>query len=343
MTPSSDSPKWLAPFVRTLESETQALTLCLTRLNAKSKNYKAQQQAWDKAFEVFMNCLNNGGRIAVTGLGKSGKVCQKISATLSSTGSPSYFIHPTEALHGDLGMIHPLDCVLALSYSGTTQEIGQLHAALKTRTKPHEQGIPFILMSGNSGSSLAQAADVFLDAHVESEACPHNLAPTSSTTLSLALGDAIAVALMELRGFKKETFASFHPGGSLGRKLHSSVKHLMRTGDDLPFVESKASMQEVILMSTQKGLGVAIVRESGKFIGIITDGDLRRALGNPEHFFEKKAQDICTRRPKTISAETSAIEALELMERHNPPLNLLPVVDKTNQCVGIVRLHDLLG
>ncbi|MBL7714675.1 MAG: KpsF/GutQ family sugar-phosphate isomerase [Bdellovibrionales bacterium] len=287
--------------------------------------------------EIIADRLKQGGRVVVVGLGKSGKVGQKISATLSSTGCPSFFLHPTEALHGDLGMVAQGDVVLALSYTGNTDEVIKLIPALKSLD------VPVISIVGHAESRLAKSSREWIDGSVETEACPHNLAPTTSTTVALALGDALAIALMKLRGFDAESFAKNHPGGALGRRLTLRVEDLMHQGANVPTVSASASMDEVVSLSTQKKLGVVLVCEADqKLKGIITDGDLRRALKHRERFFQMTASEVMTQKPIAASPKMMAREALELMENRPSQISVLPVVDESGKWRGVIRLHDLV-
>lgn len=274
------------------------------------------------------------GKVVVTGMGKSGHVCRKIAATLASTGTPAFFLHAAEALHGDLGMLERKDLVLAISNSGETAEILDLIPMLK------RLGMPLVAMTGRADSTLARAADVVLDVAVAEEACPLGLAPTASTTATLALGDALAVALLEHRGFRAEDFAALHPAGTLGRKL-LRVADLMHTGDAVPRVAGATATRDLLLEITSKRLGVtAVVGGDGRLIGVVTDGDLRRALAEPGDLLARTAADVMSRGPKTIAADALAAEALAVMERH--AITSLFVVDAVGAPTGIVHLHDLL-
>ena len=285
------------------------------------------------ALEILKNCL---GKVVVTGMGKSGLVCQKIAATFASTGTPAFFLHPAEGLHGDLGMVSRGDVVLALSNSGETEEILELLPYFRRFS------LPLIAMVGRKESTLAKNADVVLDVSVKEEACPYNLVPTASTTAMLAMGDALALALLEVRGFKPEDFALRHPAGSLGKKLLLRVADLMHTGEQIPIVSPDASMKEVILEMSSKMLGHTAVVEEGKLVGVISDGDLRRAMERFPDVFERTAREIMTPHPKTIHPEALAVEALAKMEKHSIT-SLLVCDDPENQhLIGIIHLHDLL-
>ncbi|HEU5453118.1 MAG TPA: KpsF/GutQ family sugar-phosphate isomerase [Terriglobales bacterium] len=288
------------------------------------------------AFERAVDCLIDcGGRVVVTGMGKSGLIARKIAATLSSTGTPSLFLHPAEAVHGDLGMVVSGDVVVALSSSGETQEILTLLAMIKRLQ------VKLIALTGEPRSTLAQAADIVLDCSVAREACSLGLAPTASTTTLLALGDALAVALAEKRGFKEEHFADLHPGGKLGKKL-ARVSALMHSGDALPSVSSATPMKDVIYEMSRKKLGVTTVVEGGRLVGIISDGDLRRLLERRgKDVLDLTAGDCMTRNPWTISPDEFAIAALNVMEQRK--ITSLAVVDGDGTLQGIIHLHDLWG
>jgi len=285
------------------------------------------------AIEILKNCK---GKVVVTGLGKSGLVGQKISATFASTGTPSFFLHPAEGLHGDLGMLSKGDVVLALSNSGETEEVVNLIPYFR------RLGLSLIAMTGRMDSSLAKAADVALDVSVKEEACPYNLVPTASSTAMLALGDALALALLEEKGFKPEDFAMLHPAGTLGKKLLLKVSDLMRTGDQLPVVSPEAAMKNVILVMSSKMLGHTAVVENGKLTGVISDGDLRRAMEKFPNLLELKAKDIMTKNPKAIAPDALAAEALSRMEKHSITALLVCDDPESKRLAGIIHLHDLL-
>jgi len=279
--------------------------------------------------------LDATGRVVVTGMGKSGHIGSKIAATLASTGTPAFFVHPGEAQHGDLGMIQPQDVVIAISNSGETGEILTILPIIK------RMGAKLIAMTGNARSSLARQADVHLDAGVEKEACPHNLAPTSSTTATLALGDALAVALLKARNFTPEDFARSHPGGKLGRRLLLYVRDVMHSGDRIPLVPETASLQEALLEMTSKGLGMTgVVNARGELTGIYTDGDLRRTLSTAVDFYNAKIADVMIRNPKTVGADLLAAEAVAFMQSKN--INGLIVVDEHRKAIGAFNMQDLL-
>jgi len=280
--------------------------------------------------------LNTKGKLIITGVGKSGLVGAKMAATFASTGTSSFFLHPTEALHGDLGMISKGDTLLAISSSGESEEL--------TKILPHIKrfDIPLIGLTSNKSSSLGKYADVFLDITVEKEACPLGVAPTTSTTLTMAFGDALAVALMKHRGFKEQDFASFHPGGSLGKKLFVKVKDLMRT-DALPIIDNQATLKEAVVTMGEGKLGtVLIVNEEKKFIALLSDGDLRRALMDEGFSLEHLAIDYATQHPKSYSnTELLASEALEIIE--NDRIQLLPLVSEEGTILGVLHIHDLIN
>ncbi len=274
------------------------------------------------------------GRVVVLGMGKSGHIGHKIAATLASTGTPSFFVHPAEAGHGDLGMITRGDVVIALSNSGETAEIITLLPVIK------RLDIPLIALTGNPASTLGMAAAACLDVSVAREACPLNLAPTASTTASLVLGDALAVALLEARGFNADDFARSHPGGSLGRRL-SSVRDVMHTGDDIPRVNEKTILSRTLLEMSAKGLGMtAVLDEQGEVSGIFTDGDLRRTLDSGFDVHTTTTAEVMTRNPRTIAETCLAAEALRMMEEHR--INALLVLDEDQQLAGVLNMHDLL-
>jgi arabinose-5-phosphate isomerase len=280
-------------------------------------------------------CLNCRGRIVVTGMGKSGHVGRKIAATLASTGTPAFFMHPGEASHGDVGMITRDDAMLALSNSGETEEILTIVPVIK------RLGVPLIAFTGNSASALARIATVHLDIGVPAEACPLNLTPTASTTAALAVGDALAVALLNARGFTQEDFARSHPGGALGRRLLLHVKDVMRTGEALPKVARDTPLAEGLMEVTRKGLGMtAIVDEADRVLGVFTDGDLRRALDRAADLHTTRMDEVMTRQAKRVQAGTLAAEAVLLMETHR--ITSLIVVDANDVLVGALNVHDLL-
>ena len=280
--------------------------------------------------------LSLRGRVAVTGVGKSGIIGRKISATLSSLGTPSFFLHPVEALHGDLGTLTKEDLLIAISHSGNTLEVCELVEIVKRR------GIKVIAMTGNPESPLAKLADVALNTKVPREACPFNLAPTTSTTATLALGDALAVCLFELRGLSSEDFRRNHPGGALGERLKVKVKEIMLTNEAIPKVLTGTPLHEAVYILDKKRLGGVIVVDRGDHVlGIFTDGDLRRLITKTKHLPEVTIDEVMTKKPKLIEENRLAAEALELMERHL--ITLLPVINEDEKLVGVLHLHDILG
>ncbi len=285
-----------------------------------------------RACTLMLECE---GRIIVLGMGKSGHIGNKIAATLASTGSPAFFVHPGEASHGDLGMITASDVVLAISNSGETDEIVTILPIIK---RLH---VPLIAMTGNHASTIAELADVHLNIAIEEEACPLGLAPTSSTTVTLVMGDALAVALLEARGFTANDFARSHPGGRLGRRLLLHVADVMRTGDAIPITQEDASFHDALLEMSKKGLGMTIVVDDDhKVAGLITDGDLRRLLDGDADMRDAKVKEVMTPKCKTVAASILAAEALQIMEQYK--INSFPVVDEDNKVVGAFNMHDLL-
>ncbi|HHJ12362.1 MAG TPA: KpsF/GutQ family sugar-phosphate isomerase [Chromatiales bacterium] len=280
-------------------------------------------------------CLACRGRIVVTGMGKSGHIGSKIAATLASTGSPAFFVHPGEASHGDLGMITAEDVVIAISNSGETEELLTIVPIIR------RLGVPLIAMTGNPASSLAREAEVNLDISVEKEACPLGLAPTASTTATLVMGDALAVALLEARGFTADDFARSHPGGRLGRRLLLHVADIMRRDEQLPRVGPETRLDQALLEISRKGLGMtAIVDEQNRVIGVYTDGDLRRSLDQRIDIHETEVGQVMTHPCRTARPDMLAVEALKLMEDHR--INALPVVDEEGRMIGALNMHDLL-
>ncbi|MBT9536609.1 MAG: KpsF/GutQ family sugar-phosphate isomerase, partial [Nitrospirae bacterium] len=291
----------------------------------------------DSTFEKAIDIIfKSKGRVVVTGMGKSGLVGKKIAATLASTGTPAFFMHPAEASHGDLGMVTSNDVIIAISNSGETAELSGLIPFLK------RFNVSLIAMTGSLNSTLAKSADVHLDVSVKEEACPLGVVPTASTTAALAMGDAIAVALLVKRGLKQEDFAFFHPGGNLGKKLFIKVKDLMHTGDALPFVSPETEMTKAVVEISSKRLGVAIVSDAGrKILGVLTDGDIRRGIEKwGKDFFDMKAGEVMTKNPKTISEDELAVKALSIMETHS--ITSLAVPDSDGKAIGVIHLHDIL-
>jgi arabinose-5-phosphate isomerase len=285
------------------------------------------------AVEMLLECR---GRVIVSGMGKSGIIAQKIAATLSSTGTPAFFLHPSDALHGDLGVLTPDDVVLALSNSGGTDELLRILQTAK------QLGAHVIALTGDRSSALAGGADVLLDSSVSAEACPLGLAPTASTTAALAMGDALAMSVLEARGFRLEDFAKLHPGGRLGRQL-MRVRELMHTGDGIPAVSPSTKMPEVIYEMSRKGLGMTcVVGHADKLLGIITDGDLRRHMSRTDNLLALTAADVMTPQPRTVSRDILAVEALHVMEGGPRKITSVVVVDANGSVEGVVHIHDVL-
>lgn len=304
-----------------IETEAKAVAALSGRIGAE----------FVRACHILLDCT---GRIVVIGMGKSGHIGCKIAATLASTGSPAFFVHPGEASHGDLGMITPQDVIIALSNSGETVEILTILPLIK------RLGAPLIALTGNPHSTLARVASVSIDVSVAEEACPLGLAPTSSTTATLAMGDALAIALLEARGFTAEDFARAHPGGRLGRRL-LLISDIMHGGDTVPRVPHDALLREALMEMTKKGLGMtSIVDDAHRVLGIFTDGDLRRALDREIDVHTTPVADIMTRHCRTVSPQSLAAEALQIMQQHK--INALPVVDEQQRLVGALNMHDLL-
>ncbi len=313
---------------------TTDLTLARKVLQTEADAILALVERLDGRFEAAVHLLREcHGRVIVTGMGKSGIICRKIAATLSSTGTPAFFLHPAEAIHGDLGMIQGNDVVLALSYSGETEELVRLLDYIK------RLGARLIAMTGAPGSTLGQAADVALDCRVSEEACPMNLVPTASTTAALALGDALAMTLLVAKGFRQEDFANLHPGGKLGKRL-MRVEQLMHGGAGSPIVRTDTAMRDVIYEMSKKGLGMTCVTEpDGRLVGIITDGDLRRHMTASSSILDGAAADVMTRQPITIPRTMLAAEALHILEQRK--ITSLVVADARQHVEGVIHLHDL--
>ncbi|MFL6657891.1 MAG: SIS domain-containing protein [Massilia sp.] len=307
----------------TLEIETAAMQALQQRL--------LSDDSVGQAVAMLLEC---GGRVVVSGIGKSGHIGRKIAATLASTGTPAMFVHPAEAAHGDLGMVTPQDAFIAISNSGETAELMSILPIVK------RMGAPLIAMTGNPASSLALLADVHLDVSVAKEACPLNLAPTASTTVTLALGDALAVALLDARGFKEEDFARSHPGGALGRRLLTHVRDVMRSGAEVPMVTADVPLTAALLEITQKGMGMtAIVDEQQRPIGVFTDGDLRRMIERVQDFTKVKIRDVMHANPRRVHPEQLAVDAVHVMEEFR--INQMLVVDADERLVGALHIHDL--
>ncbi len=324
---------------KTNEAETVAHDSIEAAKEVLRTEAKSLLDAVDRIDDAFARAVEliaaTKGKCIITGVGKSGLVGAKIAATLASTGTPSFFIHPTEALHGDLGMIGPDDCVVAISYSGESEEL--------IKILPHVKrfDIPLIAMAGNGASTLASYGDVFLSIHVDKEACPLGAAPTSSTTLTMAIGDALAVALMKKRHFKAEDFASFHPGGSLGKRLFVKIEDLMRT-ENLPIVTPDTPLKEAVVVMSEGRLGnVLIVDEEKRLKAVLSDGDVRRALMLPDFSIEKEAIVYANPSPRSCQNERMlAAEALELIEENK--IQMLPILDDMGRVKGVLHLHDLV-
>jgi arabinose-5-phosphate isomerase len=285
---------------------------------------------FEQAVRFLLDCR---GRVVVTGMGKSGIICRKIAATLSSTGTPAFFLHPAEAIHGDLGVLQSDDVIVALSHSGETEELLRLLETIK------RLGARLITITGEPGSTLGKAADVVLDCHVSKEACPLNLVPTASTTAALALGDALAMTLLVAKGFRQEDFANLHPGGKLGKRL-MRAEQLMHSGEHAPVVRAGDEMREVIYEISRKKLGMScVVDDDDRLVGIITDGDLRRHMADMPALLASRAEAVMTRNPVTIGADTLAVEVLNTLERRK--ITSVVVVDGSQKVLGVVHLHDL--
>jgi len=308
---------------KVLKTEADAVLALIEKLNSD----------FDKAVEII---FKSKGRVVVTGMGKSGLVGKKIAATLASTGTPAFFLHPAEASHGDLGMVTSDDVIIAISNSGETDELVGLIPFLKRFS------VGLISMTGNPGSTLSKVADVNLDISIKEEACPLGIIPTASTTATMAMGDAVAVALLMKRGYKEEDFAFFHPGGSLGKKLFIKVRDLMHTGDALPVVSLDTPMVKAVMEISSKRLGLTVVAgHDGKVLGVVTDGDLRRGIEKwGKAFFDMKAGEVMNRNPKTVSEDELAAKALSVMEGYS--ITSLVVPDGEGKAKGVIHLHDIL-
>ena len=282
--------------------------------------------------EILLNCK---GRAIVSGMGKSGIIAKKIASTLTSTGTPAFFLHPAEGVHGDLGAVLKEDVVILISKSGNTAELLSLFPIFR------RQGVPIIAMTGNPDSTLAKQCDVHLDVSVKEEACPNDIVPTSSTTAALVMGDALALALFQEKGFSIEEFAQFHPGGDIGKRLFLKVDDVMRKGEDIAKIEENAALSRAILEITSKRLGATcVMNRKGSLVGIITDGDLRRLMEQRRDIWDLKAKDVMTKNPKSVPVGILAAKALHVMEEYS--INVLIIVDKSGDPVGMVHIHDLL-
>ena len=304
-----------------IQTEADSILLLIDRID----------QNFDDACQLLASCQ---GKVILIGIGKSGHIAKKIASTFSSTGTPSFFMHPGEAGHGDLGMVNYNDVLVIISYSGESDEILTLLPGIK------RLNVPIISMTGNAQSSIAESSAFHLDVSVEKEACPHDLAPTSSTTVALVLGDAIAISLISTHNFTADDFAMSHPSGALGRRLLTFVSSIMKTGKDIPIVSVETSLLDSLLVMSQKALGMVLIADNNKLIGIFTDGDLRRAIESNTNFQELTIKKVMTRNCKSIGANEPALKAIEMMEKFS--LNSLPVVDSDNQVVGALNMHTLI-
>jgi len=304
-----------------IQTEADSILLLIDRID----------QNFDDACQLLASCQ---GKVILIGIGKSGHIAKKIASTFSSTGTPSFFMHPGEAGHGDLGMVNYNDVLVIISYSGESDEILTLLPGIK------RLNVPIISMTGNAQSSIAESSAFHLDVSVEKEACPHNLAPTSSTTVALVMGDAIAISLISAHNFTEDDFAMSHPSGALGRRLLTFVSSIMKTGKDIPIVSVETSLLDSLLVMSQKALGMVLIADNNKLIGIFTDGDLRRAIESNTNFQELTIKKVMTRNCKSIGANEPALKAIEMMEKFS--LNSLPVVDSDNQVVGALNMHTLI-
>ena len=304
-------------------------------LQTEAESVLALQERIDDNFEKICNTLKGcRGKVVLIGMGKSGHVAKKISSTMASTGTPSFFLHPGEAGHGDLGMVTRDDVAIMISYSGEADEILALLPGIK------RMNVPIISLTGNVKSSIAKSSDFHLDVSVDKEACPNNLAPTSSTTAALAMGDAIAVSLINANNFTPEDFAMSHPSGSLGRRLLTLVSSIMQSGEDIPIVLKDTLLIDSLIVMSEKALGMVLVTENGKLAGIFTDGDLRRTLESNTEFQKLTIEDVMTKDCKSIEPQEPASMAMQMMEKYS--LNSMPVVDSNNNIVGAINMHTLI-
>lgn len=310
---------------KVLEIEAAAITALIERVDGE----------FTAAAEKMLTCQ---GRVVITGMGKSGHIGKKMAATFASTGTPSFFLHPAEGIHGDLGMVTAADVVIAISSSGESQEVVNILPAIK------RIGASIIAMSGRRASTLGRAADIFIDVSVKQEACPLGLAPTASTTATLAMADALAIAMLTTRKFTPADFALYHPGGALGRRLLLTVEAAMHKNEENPLVSPVTTVKEALFVITAKGLGAAsVVDQEGRLLGLMTDGDIRRLLEKGHEFLERRVDEVMTKSPRTITPDKLAAEALRVMESNQPrPITILPVVDEKNRAIGIIHLTDLL-
>ena len=304
-------------------------------LQTEAESVLALQERIDDNFEKICNTLKGcRGKVILIGIGKSGHIAKKISSTMASTGTPSFFLHPGEAGHGDLGMVTRDDVAIMISYSGEADEILALLPGIK------RMNVPIISLTGNVKSSIAKSSDFHLDVSVDKEACPNNLAPTSSTTAALAMGDAIAVSLINANNFTPEDFAMSHPSGSLGRRLLTLVSSIMQSGEDIPMVLKDTLLIDSLIVMSEKALGMVLVTENGKLAGIFTDGDLRRTLESNTEFQKLTIEDVMTKDCKSIEPQEPASMAMQMMEKYS--LNSMPVVDSNNNIVGAINMHTLI-
>jgi len=311
-----------------LESAKQVI---LTEAAAVAHLAEQLDQHFIDACKLIQKCT---GKVILIGMGKSGHIGNKIAATFASTGTPAFAVHPGEAGHGDLGMIEQNDVAICISYSGESDEIMTLVPVIK------RLGAPIIAMTGNAKSSIAQISDVHLNVEVEKEACPHNLAPTSSTTVALAMGDALAVSILSSKGFSPDDFARSHPSGALGRRLLTFVHNIMKSGDEIPVVSADTKLLDALLVMSQKALGMVLIAHNNHLEGIFTDGDLRRVLETHSDIQNLQIKEVMTANCKTILADKPAMAAVQIMDEFN--LNSLPVVDETNQVLGAINTHTLM-
>ena len=311
------------------------IEIAKTVLQTEAESVLALQERIDDNFEKICNTLKGcRGKVVLIGMGKSGHVAKKISSTMASTGTPSFFLHPGEAGHGDLGMVTRDDVAIMISYSGEADEILALLPGIK------RMNVPIISLTGNVKSSIAKSSDFHLDVSVDKEACPNNLAPTSSTTAALAMGDAIAVSLINANNFTPEDFAMSHPSGSLGRRLLTLVSSIMQSGEDIPIVLKDTLLIDSLIVMSEKALGMVLVTENGKLAGIFTDGDLRRTLESNTEFQKLTIEDVMTKDCKSIEPQEPASMAMQMMEKYS--LNSMPVVDSNNNIVGAINMHTLI-
>lgn len=317
----SEPTDYLASALRTIRIEAEAINLLESRLD----------QSFTSACDLMLNCK---GRIIVSGMGKSGHIARKIAATLASTGTPAFFVHPGEAGHGDLGMITADDVVVGISYSGSSSELITLLPVIK------RLGVPLIGISGNTNSPLAKESDVHLNIEVDTEACPLNLAPTSSTTLTLVLGDCLAIALLEKRGFTAEDFAFSHPSGALGKKLLLKVGDIMHSGSEIPECYPDQPLKEALMVMTSKGLGITLIIEDEQLLGVFTDGDLRRVFESGANTQSTSMRELMSAKPKTVPQDLLAAQALGIME--DMKITAVVVVDEKDHPVGVLHMHDIL-